>query len=141
MINPQFVIYINVTSRHVKKEKKKKKNTYCKVGVMPLPSAEASLAGVGASSGCGVDGSANGVDVLWCNGVGMLGVWILAGVADGVAILNPDIIVIVDLIGWNKIRKKVVEKKKLKFSTEFWGKLFCGLFILFKLWLRFREFK
>lgn len=57
-----------------------------------------SLAGVGASRGAGVEGSAKGVDEL-C-GVGTLGVCICIGVAigvaiEGVAILNPDIIIMI----------------------------------------------
>lgn len=76
-----------------KKKKEKKNSTYCNVGVMPATAyGLASLLGVGASKGAGVEGSANGVE-LWL-GVGIEGVCIAGVCIEGVAILNPDMIIL-----------------------------------------------
>lgn len=67
---------------------------------------------MGASSGAGVVGKANGVE-LW-RGVGMLGVCIAGVVIEGVAILKPDILLIFKLLYISSLFDWLLYVKKWK---------------------------
>lgn len=66
IINADWVVEFIELCNDAKKRKKKRKEkfTYCNVGVIPATAyGLASLLGVGASNGAGVEGNANGVEL------------------------------------------------------------------------------